>query len=236
LLSLGLLGGMIGYIWLSPYTTGGMRGFSSMMGGSSGGPAVDLVASNIIAVLSMLLLIPLPFIVCSGLDGERKFWPNGSFNFREMLRGTPSGGLPFIILGFLAIAVGVLIPSIIMTSSTYEIFLATLVWGAGFWVFCWSLGKLASSTSLELKSARTIHLALLIVCLGLPIPFLAIIDTEQTSWLWKAYPLYPLWADPSETVYLRYAIGVALLVIGGVIAIVSNRKLQMKLAASSVTA
>jgi ABC-type transport system involved in multi-copper enzyme maturation permease subunit len=225
----GLFGFLIGYLTLSVVTV--------TTGGYPGAPTssinTDLVASNILAVLPMILLIALPFIACSGTDGARKFMPNGTFSFKEAIRGTPAGALPFLLMCMAATGLGVFMAySILLHQVPGNIFLSTLVWATGFWVFCWSFGRWASASTFELKSARTLHLASLIVLLGLPIPFLAIIDSQQQTPLWSFYPLYPLWMAGDDPSISRYAMGFALLVIGVLIAFFANRKLQSKLGAA----
>ena len=225
LLTCAIFGGLFGYLLFQLPPSG------SYAGAPVSGPNMDLIAANILAVVPMVLLIPLPFLVCSGTDGEKKFMPNGAFSIKEAIRGTPAGALPYMLLTILATGLGVYIAAMAIAHKVPgEIFLSTLVWSLGFWVFCWSFGRWASSTSFELKSARTLHLASLIVLLGLPIPFLAIVDSEQQTALWSFYPLYPLWMQGDDPSMARYAMGLALLAIGGIVAYFSNRRLNAKLA------
>jgi hypothetical protein len=214
------------------------RGYSPGYPGSTAyTPNLDLIAANILAFVPFVMLVALPFISCSGTDGERKFLPNGMFSFKEGIRGTPAGALPFMLLIILCTAVGVCIANWMFASAMPgEIFLSTLAWSAGFWVFCWSLGRWASATSFELKSARTLHLASLIVLLGLPIPFLAIVDSEQSTPLWALYPMYPLFMQGDDHSMARAAMGSALLAIGAIIAYSSYRKLRAKAAVPPVMA
>jgi hypothetical protein len=231
IISCALLGFFVSYMYYS--TVGSISAAAS----SAGLPDSDLMAGDYVAFIPLLLLIPLPFIACSGTDGERKFWPNGVFSFKEAIRGTPAGALPFMLMIICATALGVLGAYwLVLHKLPGAIFLSTIVWSTGFWVFCWSFGRWASATSFELKSARTLHLASMIVLLGLPVPFLAIIDSEQQTALWSLYPLYPLWMQSDDPWFPRLAMGVALLAIGGIIAYASNRKQKMKLSAPPVMA
>ena len=233
----GLFGFLLGYMFLSVMSPS--SGVTPAFPGAAppSAPNTDLISANILAFVPLFLLIPLPFITCAGTDAERKFWPNGAFSFKEAIRGTPAGALPFLLMVILSTTLGVLIAHHLNTKDwPGEIFLSSLVWATGFWTFCWSLGRLAASMSQELRSARTIHLAGLIVALGLPLPFLAIIDSEQQTPLWSIYPLYPLWMQTDDPSFARFAMGLGLLAIGGVIALSSNRKLKARLSASAETA
>jgi hypothetical protein len=226
----GVFGFLLGYMFLS--VVGPTAPYA---GGAATGPNTDLIAANIFALVPMVLLIPLPFIACSGTDAEKKFMPNGTFSFKEAIRGTPAGALPFLLMSIAAVAFGVFGAYVLAVHKVPGgIFVSSVVWALGFWVFCWSFGRWASATSFELKSARTLHLASLIVLLGLPLPFLAIVDSEQQTPLWSFYPLYPLWMQGDDPSMSRFAMGTALLVVGLLIAFFSNRKLQARLAASPV--
>jgi hypothetical protein len=228
--------GLLGYAWTYLYMAT-IRPFGT---GSPYGPpstASDLVCSNIMAVFPLIMLVPLPFITCSGADGERKYWPNGWFSFKEAIRGTPAGGLPYMLLVVLVTALGVWFADVTLAHGEVGIiYLSTIVWSAGFWAFCWSLGRWASAIGSELRSARTLHLASLIVLLGLPIPFLAIVDPEQQTPLWAAYPLYPLWAQVDNRAVWRFAMGLALFAVGGLIAYLAAKKVRNKLVVPSVMA
>ena len=228
----GLFGFLLSYVYLS--TVGPMTISSAS---PSAWTNSDLICGDILAIAPMFLLIGLPFITCSGSDGEKKFWANGLFSIKEMFRGTPAGGLPFLLGLVLMTGVGVYIADLVMVANKPgPIFYSSLVWAVGFWTFAWSLGRLASAISFELKSARTLHLAALIVLLGLPVPFLSIVDSEQQTPLWSFYPLYPLWTQSDDPSFARMTMGIALFVIGGVVVLAANRKLKAKLAVPPVVA
>lgn len=185
-------------------------------------------AGNIGAALSLLLTLPLPVLVCYGIDGDRKFWPNGAFSKNEALRGTPAGGLPYILLMLGAAFLSVLVTAFAlgMNSLTPDLF-ASVWWCGAFWTFCWSLGRLASALTTELRSARTIHVALLLATIGLPVPFLFIIDPGMETLFWHMYPLYPLAVAQPEAFGARFFAG-ALLLAGtaGALAIAKRRAAQ----------
>lgn len=189
----------------------------------------DLVAGSIVAFLPLGLLPLLPFLVCSGTDGERKFWPNGRFSFRESLRGTPAGGLPYIFMLLAAVAVPVGVICLLeLGSLPAGIFWSSLVWAFGFWMFAWSLGRWSSATLPSLRSARTLHVALLIAIFGLPFPFYAMFDPQFKSAFIYLYPLFALipGSDESDShnVVPRLLTGVALLMIGLTISYFAGRK------------
>jgi len=232
IIAAGLFGFLFSWLILSAI------GARPTFGGSMSPVNTDLIAGNILAIIPLGLLITLPYLSCSGNDGERKFWPNGLASFKEAIRGTPAGALPFLTMIVLSTALGVLIAHWWTTKSMVgEIFFSSIVWSLGFWIFCWSFGRWASATSFELKAARTIHLAALIIVLGLPLPFLAIIDSEMSTPLWKVYPLSPLFiSDDSNAAVTRLLMGSALILLGLLVAVVANRKLKMKLSKPPVLA
>lgn len=173
---------------------------------------LGLDVGAIAAALTLVLALPLPVLTCYGTDGERKFWPNGAFNMKEALAGTPAGGLPYI-----ALMVGTIFAAVCMTAFGYGVFpltvgfFSTLFWCAMFWLFCWSLGRFASVLTAELRSARTLHVAFLLATLGLPVPFLFIIDPGMESGIWQLYPLYPLAVPGPAAAEARGFAGVLLL-------------------------
>ncbi|MEA2553026.1 MAG: hypothetical protein QOJ65_1202, partial [Fimbriimonadaceae bacterium] len=185
----------------------------------------DLTAGVLLAFLPMLMLVLLPFLTCSGSDGEKKFASNGSFSFREAIRGTPAGALPYVLMLLGISALGVLGGFVAVVGALPgPLFLSTIVWAIGFWVFSWSLGRWASSATTELRSARTLHVAAMVVVFGLPLPFLALIDAQQESALWSLYPVFPTILEEPGSWVGRVAMGVALLAIGGIVAYAAVRK------------
>ena len=233
LVSVAVLGYGLAYIVLA---TTHPSSFSSG-GSTTSGKEIDLFCAALIAVLPMLLLVPLPFLTCSGPDGERKFWPNGIFSFKEAIRGTPAGALPYLLMTLAGVTLAVLLACVTALHDTPGLItVGTVVWSLGFWIFCWSLGRLTSVIATELKAARTLHLASLIVLFGLPVPFLFIIDPEQQTPLWSIYPLWPLFSGEQDSSYPRFVMGLALAAIGAIIAYSAEKRRRIKAAVPPVMA
>ncbi|HVT13994.1 MAG TPA: ABC transporter permease subunit [Fimbriimonadaceae bacterium] len=185
---------------------------------SSGSPIrVDQFAgSGLIWLLTSLILV-LPFITCYGVDLERKYWPDGVFDIRRMLMATPSGGLPFLLALVLAVAAGLVVDSIWTPSLIGAATPAYLYFGLAFVFAAWSVGRLASAFNNGLRYARTLHFAILVLVLFLPLPLLAIADpfgmSSSGSSVWDLYVLRPALMSNDGTGQ-AWLTGTVLLVVG----------------------
>lgn len=192
---------------------------------------VDAFAAGAVGWAPLFFLLFAPFVCCFGEDAERKFMYDGVFSFKGAFRGTPSGGLPYLLMLVLAIASGILLAFGILpiTSSPGEHFASTLYWSFGFWIFVWGIGRWTSATTSDLRSARILHVAFLLMILGLPVPFLSLITTGGSESLWQLYPLSNL-ADfhSYENLLLRFSMGTALTVVGVAFAGAAERKRRVK--------
>jgi len=189
-----------------------------------------------LAIFLSPLFIFMPFLSTFGVDGERRFWPNGSFKIRHTLDGTAAGGLPFVLL--------ILASSSIVTWAGFHFggagyltpeFLNWLVYMVGFWLFFWSIGRYASSLFVGLRSARTIQFASFILVVALPIPFLAALTnsnagTNEAS-VWDFYVLRPLFLEHTPAANAAICWGALMLGIGLIIsrvaAVNTKRKMDM---------
>jgi hypothetical protein len=90
---------------------------------------------------------------------------------------------------------------------------------------CWSVGRLSSAMNNGLRYARTLQFTLILLALGVPIPFLSIADpsglTTNDPSIWDLYVLRPLFGSGDKAV-LAVVFGIILLVIGFLVGIWSE--------------
>jgi ABC-type transport system involved in multi-copper enzyme maturation permease subunit len=165
------------------------------------------------------LLVPLfalmPFIACYGSDSERKYWQDGVVNIKNTFLGTPSGGLPYLVLMVMSAYAGYAF--VHSELGTVPPSLEVLWWTIGFWTFMWSLGRFASSFNLGLRASRSLHFTLMMALVALPVPFLgalgAFSDTNQG--LWDLYIMRPIIKDvDNRMICLIYG---TLMLAGGIL-------------------
>jgi ABC-type transport system involved in multi-copper enzyme maturation permease subunit len=192
---------------------------------------VDAYAAGAVGWIPLFFLLFAPFVCCFGEDAERKFMYDGVFSLKGAFRGTPSGGLPYLLMLVLAIGIGVILAfkMLPITSAPGEHFVSTLYWAFGFWIFVWGLGRWTSAATSDLRSARILHVAFLLMILGLPVPFLSLISSGGSESLWHLYPLSNLTNFQAyENLLLRFAMGTALSIVGVVFAGAAERKRKVK--------
>lgn len=146
-----------------------------------------------------LLLTPcIPFLSAYGIEGERRFRPNGIASLRGIIEGTPAGSLPYLgallLTSLVAGTVGFVLAGHQLPS---PVILATMGYAAALWFFLWACGRVASSYLVGVKAARTYGVAAMIILLALPLPFLiaATVFNGSTSgmpYFWDLYVLRPL--------------------------------------------
>jgi len=145
----------------------------------------------------MPIMLALPFLTCYGMDGERRYWPNGLASVRRMLDGTPAGALPYLVAIILLTAAGTWAGLVLNGSHMPTIgYLGYVVFALGFWTFFWSIGRMASSALLGTRTARTTQMGVFIVLCVLPVPFLGSVASwaydSPTLNVWDLYVLRPL--------------------------------------------
>lgn len=185
-----------------------------------------------ICLLTLALLLVIPHAVCYGKEAPNKYANDGRFDFRQMLTGAPSGGLPYLLAILAAATTGSWLGRGIAITSLGNAFLAPyrsltvspflpsttfwsgVLWSAGFLAMCWGFGRFVSSRASTLRNARIGLVALLIGVFGLPMPILALIAStsgfENSSSVFRAQLLYPL-AGPGIAYGAGYAALMALL-------------------------
>lgn len=134
-------------------------------------------ASWAMLAASVPLLIPAPFLATFSYMGERKYFPDGVFNIRRILTGTPSGNLPFLVLAVSAIIAGVYFAP----GGFSDIDLVHILWIVALWAFVWACGWVASAYSKgSIEAVRKAHLALVFGFLIFPMPFISILEWTTT--------------------------------------------------------
>lgn len=192
--------------------TAGAGGFGPSM-------SVSEQAGRALAGFFIPLFIFMPFLSTFGVDGERRYWPNGSFKIKHTLDGTAAGGLPFLLLLILSAATLVWASfHFAGPSDLSSDFANWLIYIVGFWTFFWAVGRYASSLFVGLRSARTIQFASFILLVVLPVPFLAAVTsssaTAEGASLWDFYVLKPIFQEPNAGSLAALCWGVLLLVLG----------------------
>lgn len=144
------------------------------------------------------LILFLPHLACFGIDGERCHWPDGAFRPRRILLGTPSGGLPYLLLVLLVSMGALLAAAMSKTYAPRPVLLSTLLLTVSFWMFAWAVGRAISATKIGVRSARTLTFTVLLAIVVAPFFLLLSIDTESlTKPEWSIWAGYPLWSVSS---------------------------------------
>ncbi len=158
-----------------------------------------------------------PFLTCYSRSAESKFQLDGTFNFRRLFRGTPSGGLPYLFALVTVSGLAAMLGALFGTGDFPPVrFFIILLWGFVLLFGAWSIGRLTSAVSKNLRTARTLHYGGLVIMWLLPLPFLAatgaFFGTGPT--VWDAYPLSPVWqwsTHPMRTLALTLFMGITAL-------------------------
>ena len=162
---------------------------------------IDLVFGWLITPLFVLV----PFLTCYGSDAERKYWSDGILKIRNMLLGTPSGGLPYLLLMVGASYAGFAFTYVQLAAQppSWQV----LYWALGFWSYMWSLGRFASAFNLGLRASRSLHFTLMMALVALPVPFFSAMGafSAENQALWDLYILRPIVGlDDNRTLCLLY--------------------------------
>jgi len=155
----------------------------------------------------------MPFLSCYGLDGERRYRPDGMFSLRKTFTTRPSGALPYVLFTIGLSAVAAWAGSILAGGQPSVLDLVAITcYAAGFWTFFWSCGRLASSFLLGLRASRVLQFILFLGVVGVPLPIIAIGDAlGQNPWLAYISILAPLFkGDPAFGELAGYGIFLAL--------------------------
>jgi ABC-type transport system involved in multi-copper enzyme maturation permease subunit len=206
-------------------SSGGFPG-SAGPGPTSFGSDAEIYAGRTLLAMLMPLIIVLPFATCFGMDLEKKFWPDGAFSLRHMLKGTPSGALPYLFAIVLAGAAGIRTYAAIAGIAMGYRFVIVVFFALAFFFAAWAVGRLTSAMQSGLRQARTLHFTFLMLATVLPLPFLSLLDPTSYSspevTIWDVFLLRPLFSSGDKT-DIALLHGTILLVIGLILTISSER-------------
>lgn len=165
-----------------------MSGTSGISSSSAWQSAYDVMFAWTLAPLVALL----PFFTCYGIDAERRYWSDGVLRVRNMLIGTPSGGLIYTVAIVIASYAG--IAFVLSRMGIPWPSPAILFWTLSFWAFMWSLGRFSSSFNIGLRAARSLHFTLMMALVALPVPFFTAMGafSSSNSGIWDIYILRPV--------------------------------------------
>ncbi len=183
----------------------------------------------------MALIVFMPFIACYGFDRERRYKPNGIFDVKRLLDGTPAGGLPYLLSFLVAIFGGFALAA----WGNARVGMGSPFWSyalyiSSFWVAFWAFGRFVSAFSKSLKNSRTLAFALFMLVVVLPYPFLVVIsgvdNVTDKSGLWNLYLMTPLaTSDEASPGKALWWAGILIALTLGMIA-VSEPRIRQKLA------
>jgi len=207
------------------YITWGFAG-----SGSFGSTSKEYLGRYLFLFVSPLCIF-MPFLSTFGVDGERRYWPNGTFSVRHILDGTPSGGLPFI-LSLIGVSSGAMAYGFWRGggASPDGQFLTWTFFAITFWFAFWSVGRFAASMFVGLRAARTIQFASFILLVVLPVPFLSALGSgDVKNPIWTVYPLQPLFLDPRDGDPLAMTWSWIFLIGGLLVAVAAETRTRRKM-------
>ena len=149
--------------------------------------------------LIVVILLVVPFVACFDRLADKKHRPDGWFDFKKIFVGSPAGGLPFVLALVLTFDIATLAGLTVgLGDFSVSEWVVTSVWGMAFAFFWVSLTQFASWFTTELKNARAISLATMLMILGLPVLLLGIVtarpayDVYRGFNFWQFHMFYPL--------------------------------------------
>ncbi len=190
-----------------------------------------------LALCTAPLLIFVPFIACFGFDREKRYWPNGVFKLKNIVDGTPAGGLPFLlaVIGTLVVAwnVGCWFGA---KSALRAPFWEFAFYVTAFWTFFWALGRLISSFFAGLKTSRMMVFALFVLLVVIPYPFLvALVGTftdDANPGPWNLYVMSPFMSTSDlSRADIALAYGLVLAAMAAVMAVIAEKRIRSKMVA-----
>jgi hypothetical protein len=147
-----------------------------------------------------------PFISCFSVLAERKSQPDGLFNFRKLLIGTPSSGLPGVLLLLVVSTVGAYLTLDIkeIPVNAPELFSGAF-WAAAALIAMWAICQLSSVISRTLTAARGLALATLATLVLLPMPVLQVFaEIESDDGYLNIHPLFAAFVDVDHRMNAGY--------------------------------
>lgn len=177
----------------------------SMFGSTTATPGVSNFSAGIlVALMCAGLGVAIPHVACHSIEADRRFRNDGLVSWRNVLTGTPSGGLPFLVLMVATIMGSATLANFIGggSSASGEFWMLAL-WGLGFVIFWWGVARFVSGFNLNLKSARVYVFAIAVGLLLVPVPVFMVLGfatgNPGESSIWAFHMMYP-WS-PSTAMY-----------------------------------
>lgn len=162
---------------------------------------------TIAMIVSLPLLIAMPFLSTYGFDAERRYRPNGLFRFRHILDGTAAGSLPFLATFLTGNAVAAYAGrfwasqnNVVAGPAFAGVNFASIAYLLSFWFFFWSVGRVASAFSASVRTARIVQFAVVVALLVIPLPIIMLLDMMRFEpFGMSAWSLYMLFIFSSAT-------------------------------------
>lgn len=195
---------------------------------------------DITVVMILLTINVVPFLVLAvwiapfGKDDDKECPNDGIFCLSKMFSAAPSGALPFLITAW-SLTLGAFLLSLYWTGILaafgmveWEAVLTMMVYLTGLWVFFWGIGRLCSVLlkGNSLVGARALTLGVICAIVTLPIIVHANDLRSPALYLWIFTPFFARDVDfrISETTARFFFWGVALLIIGGLLGMLTGKR------------
>lgn len=192
----GVLMYLLSYTYCSALSAGSFSGSSMATYGDV--HQASLALFRIMSMFFVILFPVLPNIVCYGPDGGFKFSNDGRFNLRKVFTTSPSGGLPYLLLLFVSMVIGICAGWIIaLNSAPSSELLIGMLYVASYVFMLWAMGRGASSFSRTVKASRLLLFGMVIALVGVPLPVLGILEgvMQTHGELFRLFPLYPIFVE-----------------------------------------
>ncbi|MBS1713319.1 MAG: hypothetical protein JST30_03180 [Armatimonadetes bacterium] len=164
--------------FLMAYGTGGSRTIA--LPGSGG------AVPTAVWPLMWCFVVFLPFVSVWSSAGGAKTWPNGLFSVKWILRGTPSSGLPYLLLLTLSMVVGQVLGTLATGQQVGPENAAGIVGLFAASTMAWSFGWLSSALMWRQgpEAARRLTLLFLFMVTVAPIVVLGILESASAIGTW----------------------------------------------------
>lgn len=214
--------GLLGMAGLGALVGSAVTGLLTMSSAVSGsGPSVTSSPSNavgqVIAGTFLATFLVWPQVLCFGSDASRRFYDDGLISIKAAIKGTPSGGLIYLLMMLVSVFAGLtlVVPNSLVFDK--QVF-ATMFWTACFVTMWWGLARFISARATSVKAARIGFVSTMLLIVAIPIPIMTMVvqaynyqGNFQAASVYKMHVMSPLFTDTLDS---KLYIGVAELVIG----------------------
>lgn len=203
----------------------GLGSFSGMFGGA---PVSATAQSDAIAISlgwsAFLVGMFASNVSCFGSDLGRRFLNDGMVSWRGIWRGTPSGGLPLLVMLWAALVLAYWAWAAALGAPALGgEFVAVAAWSLGLLVGLWGLARLTSRFGVTVSTSRLLWGVAVVLGTVVPPVVLSVLTyrlpTDKGWTLWKLYPLLPLLTGPESSTWIAAG---ALALCGVVLAILGD--------------